>query len=117
MISLSHVLAATEVIIRQRLEGPWNLFYDPRPTMKEFVREVKKHAGQRPRLFPISVQFATIAVKVALSIGLPIPADPGQIRALQLNEDSPWQSDLSILLPGREPEFQLSYALDQLKSQ
>jgi nucleoside-diphosphate-sugar epimerase len=115
LVALSHVLAATEIIVRNRLGGPWNLFYDARPTMKEFVQEVKKHAGQRPLLLPIGVGFATAAVKVARSIGLPIPADPGQIRALQLNEDSPWQSDLPTLLPQRVSEFQLSYALDQLK--
>jgi nucleoside-diphosphate-sugar epimerase len=114
LVALSHVLAATEVIVQKRLDGPMNLFYDPRPTMKEFVQEVKKHAGQRPLLVPIGLRFATAAVKIARSIGLPIPADPGQIRALQLNEDSPWQSDLSTLLPGRDEEFQLSYALNKL---
>ena len=46
--------------------------------------------------------------------GLPIPVDPEQIRALQLNKRSEWRSDLPVLLPERDAEFQLNYALDRL---
>ena len=87
-----------------------------RPTVKEFVQEIKRHAGQRAVLLPVGARFAMAAVKVARSVGLPIPVDPGQIRSLHLNEDSHWQSDLPDLLRERLEEFQLSYALDQLKA-
>jgi nucleoside-diphosphate-sugar epimerase len=114
VIALSHVLAATEVILNGGGSGRWNLFYDARPTMKELVLAVKKHAGQRARLFPMSPRFAAGAVKIAKAIGLAIPVDAGQIRALLRNEDSLWKSDLPALLPGRCAEFQLGYALDRL---
>ena len=115
VIAISHVLAALEVVITAGLPGPANLFYDARPTMKEFVLAVKKHAGQKVLLFPMSPRFAAGAVKVARSIGLTIPVEPGQIRTLQLNEDSQWRSDLPALLPDRCAEFQLGYALERLK--
>jgi nucleoside-diphosphate-sugar epimerase len=116
VVSISHVLAATEVVIQTPLSGFQNLFYDARPTMKEFVRQIKKNAGQRARLVPIGPRFAMAAVRVARAAGLAIPVDPGQIRSLQLNESSQWQSDLPVLLEQRHAEFQLSYALDQLKT-
>jgi nucleoside-diphosphate-sugar epimerase len=116
LVAISHVQAATEIIIRERLTGARNLFYDARPALKEFVQAVKRHAGQRPLVFPIGARFATATVKALKAIGLSIPIEPGQIRALQRNEYSPWRTDLPTLLPGRDPEFQLSYALDQLKS-
>jgi len=84
--------------------------------MKEFVQAIKRHAGQRAVLLPVGARFAMAAVKVARSVGLPIPVDPGQIRSLQRNEGSHWQSDLPDLLRERLEEFQLSYALDQLKA-
>ncbi len=116
VVAISHVVAATEVILRAREGGQRNLFYDALPTMKEFVQEIKRHAGQRPFLLPIGARFALAAVKLAKSVGLPMPVDPGQIRALQLNENSHWRSDLPDLLRERSGEFRLSYALDQLKT-
>lgn len=116
VVAISHVLAATEAIVRTRAAGPQNLFYDVRPTMKEFVREIKKDAGQRPLLLSIGPRFAIRAVKIAKSLGLPIPVDPGQIRSLQQNASSDWKSDLPTLLPERLAEFHLRYALDQLKT-
>ncbi len=116
VVAISHVLAATEVIVRTPVSGFRNLFYDARPTMKEFVQAIKRHAGQRAVLLPIGPRFAMAAVKAARAVGLRIPVDPGQIRALQLNRDSRWESDLPDLLGGREEQFQLSYALDQLKA-
>lgn len=116
VVAISHVVAATEVILRTREGGQRNLFYDALPTMKEFVQEIKRHAGQRAFLIPIGPRFALAAVNLAKSVGLPMPVDPGQIRALQLNEDSHWRSDLPDLLHERSAEFRLSYALDQLKT-
>jgi nucleoside-diphosphate-sugar epimerase len=116
VVAISHVVEATEAILRKGANGTRNLFYDARPTMKEFVQEIKKSAGQRARVFPVGVRFATTAVKIAKSVGMPIAVDPGQIRALLLNEGSHWQSDLPALLGEREGEFQLRYALDQLKT-
>jgi nucleoside-diphosphate-sugar epimerase len=116
VVAISHLVAATEVIVRTPASGFRNLFYDARPTMKEFVQAIKKHAGQMALLLPIGTRFAVAAVKAARSVGLPIPVDPGQIHSLQLNKDSHWRSDLPDLLGEREEEFQLGYALDQLKA-
>jgi NADH dehydrogenase len=116
LVAISHVLAATDVILRECRTGRQNLFYDGRPTMKEFVREVKTHAGQRPVLFRVGARFALSAVTAARWAGLRIPVDPGQISALARNQDWPWQSDLPDLLPEHQSEFCLRYALDQLST-
>lgn len=116
VVAISHVQAALEVIVRDRLSGERNLFYEARPTMKEFVQMVKGSAGQRAILFPVGVRFAAAAMRAAGSIGLQVPVDPGQLRALQLNEHPLWQSDLPALLPAHLSEFRLNYALDQLKT-
>jgi nucleoside-diphosphate-sugar epimerase len=116
VVAISHVLAAAEIIVRTPASGYQNLFYDARPTMKEFVREIKRHAGQKPLLLPVGAGFAMAAVKIARSLGFPVPVDPGQIRSLQMNETSHWRSNLPDLLGERKGEFHLGYALDQLKT-
>lgn len=82
--------------------------------MKEFVHAIKHHAGQPARFLPVGPRFAMIAVKIAKAAGLAIPIDSEQIRALGLNKQSEWRSDLTVLLPERVEEFSLNYAIDRL---
>ena len=114
VIASSHVRLATETIIRNGLSGAYSLFYEPRPTQKQYIQEIKKLAHQHVLFVSIAPKLAVLAVSAARAVGLPIDVDPGQIKALQLNEASPWKSDLAALLPGHEHEFHLRYALRQI---
>jgi len=116
IIAVSHFLEAAEAVLRRSAAGGYSLFYDDRPALREFVRAVKRQAGQHPVLAPVPAGLAITALRCALALGIRVPADPDQIKSLQSNQTSPWRSDLPQLLPSRVSEFTLEYALSELTS-
>lgn len=114
VVALTHFLEAAEAVVRGGKPGAYSLFYDERPTLRQFVRAVKRQAGQRCVLAPIPAGLAALALRCTLALGIRVPADPDQIKSLRSNRTSPWRSDLPALLPTRQPEFNLEYALAQL---
>ncbi len=116
VIAIQHFLDATEALLLCGQPGDYALFYDERPTMRQFVTAIKTHAGQRFLFLPLPSSLAATLVRVARSLGIEVPADPDQIKALQLSHTAPWRSDLPALLPGREAEFSLHYAMEKLST-
>jgi len=114
VVAVSHFLEAAEAVVRGGKPGAYSLFYDQRPTLRQFVRAVKRQAGQRCVFAPVPAGLAAVALRCALALRIRLPADPDQIKSLQSNRTSPWRSDLPALLPTRQPEFNLEYALAQL---
>ena len=99
-ISLADFLAAATVVLEENRTGAFNLFYEPMPTYREFVRGLR--AGQRTLFLPIPVPFAMGLAHAAAWLRAPIPVRPGQIRTLLANQTSPWRSDLpSLIAPPR----------------
>ena len=111
VIGLGHFLEAVAAVVEPRRAGAFNLFYESRPTMRQFVRAVKASAGQRTLCLPIPTGLALTLARAARALGLPVPVDPDQIRALAASRSAPWRSDLAALLPGRGLEFTLEHAL------
>ncbi len=107
-IGIAHFLDALAVVIEQGRHGAFNLFYEPQPSAREFVGAVK---GGRGWVLPVPAGLALGAAHLIEALHLPVPVNPGQIRALAANDSSPWRSDLGELLPGRDREFRLDYAL------
>jgi nucleoside-diphosphate-sugar epimerase len=107
-IGIAHFLDALAVVVEQGLQGAFNLFYEPQPSAREFVRAVK---GGQGWVLPVPAGLALGAAHLIEALHLPVPVNPGQIRALAANESSPWRSNLGELLPGRERELCLDYAL------
>jgi nucleoside-diphosphate-sugar epimerase len=113
VISIRHFLDATEAAMVRGEPGVYGLFYDERPSMRQFVRAIKTHAGQRSVILPLPVSVAKVLVRLGRALGLNVPVDPDQIEALLLGA-TPQKSDLPLLLPGRDAEFCLEYALREL---
>ena len=59
----------------------------------------------------VPANLALGAARLVEMLRLPLPINAGQVRALAANASSSWRSDLAELLPGREKEFCLAYAL------
>ena len=114
VIALHHFLEALEVVLSRGLTGAWNLFYEPQPRSRDFIRAVKSRMGQRTRFVSVSPAVAVAAVRVISSLGLPAPATADQIRALATNRTAPWKSDLATLLPSQIGKFNLEHALSCL---
>lgn len=95
-ISLADFLQAATAVIENNRTGAYNLFYEPMPTYREFVKQVRERRSTLfvPIPFPLALGFAHIAA----ALRLPIPVQPGQIRALASNASSPWRSDLGKLV-------------------
>ncbi len=108
VIGIGHLEEALAVVVEQGLAGGFNLFYERQPSAREFVRAVK---GGRGWILPVPTGLALGAARVVQALHLPLPVNPGQIRALAANASSPWRSDLARLLPGRDSEFYLEHAL------
>ena len=95
-ISLADFLQAAAVVIENNRTGPYNLFYEPMPTYREFVKEVRE---SRSTIFlPVPLPLALGLAHIVAALRLPIPVQPGQIRALASNATSPWKSDLEEIL-------------------
>jgi nucleoside-diphosphate-sugar epimerase len=95
-VSLSGFLAAATVVIEEQRTGAFNLFYEPMPTYREFVRGIRE--GKDTLFLPVPMGLALTLAHLAEWLQLPIPIKPGQIRALAKNESSPWHSDLGLLV-------------------
>ncbi len=97
-ISLGDLLAAVTVVLETNRRGAFNLFDEPMPTYREFVRDVR--AGRRTVFLPVPRWVALPLANIAAALRLPLPIQPGQIRALQANAASTWRSDVGDLLTG-----------------
>ena len=108
VVSVRHFVEAMTVLVEKGRGGAFNLFYEPMPSAREFVRAVK---GGRGWVLPVPLGLALGAARLVEALRLPLPVNSGQVRALAENASSPWRSDLAELLPGREKEFSLMFAL------
>jgi NADH dehydrogenase len=94
-VSLDDFLTAATIVLEEKRTGAFNLFYEPMPTYRDFVRSVREG---RPTLFlPVPMGVAVALTHLAERLRLPVPVKPGQIHALASNESSPWHSDLAAL--------------------
>jgi nucleoside-diphosphate-sugar epimerase len=95
-ISLADFLTAATIALEEERTGAFNLFYEPMPSYREFVRGVREG---KPALFlPVPFGLALALAHLAEWLRLPVPVKPGQIRALVTNASSQWRSDLPSLL-------------------
>jgi NADH dehydrogenase len=94
-ISLDDFLGAATRVLEEERTGAFNLFYEPMPSYRDFVRSVRE--GKSTLFVPIPLRLALALTHMAERLRLPVPVKPGQIRALATNGSSPWRSDLAAL--------------------
>ena len=111
VVGLPVFLAALAVIVERDLRGPFNLFYEPQPTYRDFVTAVKRVAGQRARFLPVPYHAALAFTAALQKLRVPFPVKPGQIAALAANTSSVERSDLYRLLSAAPGSFALEDAL------
>jgi len=90
-----------EVILEQRGSGAYNLFHPELITMRRLLDTVKRRAGRKSLYLPINAGVALVALTALRKIGLRLPVDVDNLRALRQNQASLHRSDL----PGLLPEF------------
>lgn len=98
-VSLEDLLAAAEAALylnAQQRNRAFNLFDEPMPTYRDFVRSIR--VGKATFFLPIPSPLAVALAVAAQFLHLPAPVKPGQIRALAENEGGGMRSGLKELL-------------------
>lgn len=98
-ISLEDFLAAAEAALQlssEQLSRAFNLFDEPMPTYRDFVRSVR--AGKPTFFLSMPAPLAIALATAAQFLHLPAPVKPDQIRALTGNETGGMRSALKELL-------------------
>jgi len=94
-ISLEDFLAAAATVLEENRTGAFNLFYEPMPAYREFVRRVR--AGKLTLFLPVPTGLALALTRAAETLRVPLPVKSDQIRALEANAGSLRVSDLATL--------------------
>jgi len=111
VIGIDHFLEALLALIEQNRPGLYRLFYEPQPSMREFVSAVKVAAGRRAHFLSLPAPVALFLVRAAQALGLPVPVNPDQVLAVFDARSAEAHSDLDTLLPEKRSQFTLAYAL------
>jgi nucleoside-diphosphate-sugar epimerase len=96
VIRIKDFLTAATRVIEEERTGAFNLYYARQPSYRELVGIMRE--GQRTIFLPIPAGLAMAMARAAETLHLPVPVNPGQIRALLGNRTAPWISDLANLL-------------------
>ncbi len=99
-ISVDDFVDAADAVIAARRTGAFNLFYEPTPTYRDFVRGIR--AGRFTLFLPVPARLAFSLAAAAEWLRLPLPFTRAQMRALMANESAPRRSDLNELLKAAE---------------
>ena len=99
IIGVSDFVLAVETIAERRLRGAYNLFNPDQMTMRELLDTVKQCAGHRALYLPINSSAAVLALRVLRKLGLRLPVDEGNVRAVDQNQGVIHLTDLPELLP------------------
>jgi NADH dehydrogenase len=100
LIGIRDFATAMTTILEGGLTGEFNLF-DPRlVTMRTLVRTVNTEARHRALYVPVPAAVAEAFLSLFERVGMRLPVDRGNLRALKANQRPIHQSDLERLAPG-----------------
>lgn len=99
LIGIRDFTAAMTAVLEGGRAGAFNLFDPALVTMRTLVRTVNTAAGHRALYLPISASVAEVSLSVCERLGVRLPVDRGNLRALKANQRPIHQSDLEGLVP------------------
>lgn len=99
VIAVSDLLTAVHVIVERRGPGAYNLFHPEQITMRRMLDTVKRTAGHKAWYIPVNATMAIFALGVLRKIGLRLPVDIDNLRALRQNQSTIHRTHLPELLP------------------
>jgi nucleoside-diphosphate-sugar epimerase len=99
VIAVSDLLTAVQVIIERRGPGAYNLFHPEQITLRRMLDTVNRAAGHKAWYVPINATMAIFALGALRRIGLRLPVDIDNLRALRQNQTTIHHTHLPELLP------------------
>jgi len=98
LIGIRDFTAAMGLILEGRLVGAFNLFYPDLETMRTLIQTVNDAGRHRALCVYVPVGLAEASLSVLERIGVRLPVDRGNLRALKANQQPIHRSDLDGLL-------------------
>ncbi len=117
IIGILDFLAATRSIIESGRPGPYNLFCDELVTLRELTEAVNRHAGHWSICIGIPCSWAVFFLTAMQKLGVRLPVDVNNLKALKNTQTRIYSSDLKRLL-GSETSMDaaLSLAVSSFKT-
>lgn len=109
MIAQSDFVEAMTKILEEERIGAYNLFNPDLIAMRDLIQILLRAAGRKALYLPIPVSVAIALLSAARTLGLRLPVDIGNLRALKANQVAIHKSDLlSLIVSPRSPLVMLA---------
>jgi nucleoside-diphosphate-sugar epimerase len=99
VIAVPDLLTAVLVIVERRGPGAYNLFHPEQISMRRILDTVRRAAGHKALYIPVNSTAAIFAIGALRKIGLRLPVDIDNLRALKQNQSTIHRTHLPELLP------------------
>jgi nucleoside-diphosphate-sugar epimerase len=99
VLAIGDLTLALTAILEERLTGTFNLFNREPVPLREVLTEIRSAANSRSLLVPVPAALLVGPLWLARAIGLKLPLDVDNVRALRANDDATTGSDLSHFVP------------------
>ncbi len=94
-IGIEDLAQATAALIESAAPGVYNLFHSGIVTLRTLTESLNRRAGHRALFLNVPVPCALFLLSAATAIGIRLPVEAGNLKALRKNRDCPYQSDLA----------------------
>ncbi len=94
VVSTGDLLEALAALIESGRAGAFNLFHPDLVTMRTLIETVNRAGGHRALYVPISSSTALFGLRLLRNLGIRLPVDEDNLRALQRNQQPVHRSDL-----------------------
>lgn len=99
VVAIEDFAVAMTILLGGRV-GTYNLFNPELVTMRRFIETINRAAGHRTFYFNIPLSWATTLLSLSERLGIRLPFDSDNLRALKQNQVCIHKSDLESLVPG-----------------
>ncbi len=118
LLALGDFLQAMGQIIEEAPAGAYNLFNPELVTTRELVRRIQKKAGRRVLFLHLPIGLAIGSLSLAARLGVRLPVDLDNLRALKKNQHEIHVSDLERFVPAASSfDAMLESTLTELRSE
>jgi NADH dehydrogenase len=103
LIDVDDFAAAMTVLVESSRPGAYNLFDERLIPLRDLVDTINRAAGHRAVRCSLPLGLADFLLRLSKRLGVPIPVDADNLRALKENQQPIHQSNLASLIPTHSP--------------
>jgi nucleoside-diphosphate-sugar epimerase len=103
LIDVDDFAAAMTVLVESSRPGAYNLFDERLIPLGDLVDTINRAAGHRAVRCSLPLGLADFLLRLSKRLGVPIPVDADNLRALKENQQPIHRSNLASLIPTHSP--------------